>query len=225
MAGGEGLRCRPLTSDTPKPMLPVAGRPVLEILVRQLVASGFTTIFLNVRYLREQIEAYFGDGSLFGCEIVYLREPEPYGTCGGLSLIPSGLRPSDPFLVVNADILTPLHFRAVRMFHIITQNALTLVGREYQHQIPFGVPEGFETTVTSFVEKPTVGFRVNSGIYVLNPELLDAVPQGPYDMPDLIRWTCGRMKVGLYELKVPFHEIGTPESYAKAEAFYEEHMR
>ena len=87
------------------------------------------------------------------------------------------------------------------------------------------MPEGVGSTVTAFLEKPTIGFTVNSGIYCLNPELLDAIPHAPYDMPDLIRWTCGRMKVGMFNLKQPFHEIGTPESYAKAEAFYEEHMR
>src|SRR3990167_9862331 len=99
MAGGEGLRCRPLTATRPKPMLPIGGRQLLEILIGQLVKAGCTTIFLNVRYLWRLIAEYFGDGQTVGAKIHYLREPRPYGTAGGVSLIPQELRPDEPLFV------------------------------------------------------------------------------------------------------------------------------
>lgn len=223
MAGGEGLRCRPLTLTTPKPMLPVGGKPLLEILVRQLVKAGVERLWLNVRYLREQIEDYFQNGRAFGAEIRYLREPEPYGTVGGLSLIPVAERPATPFLVVNGDVLTPIDFAAFRDFHIAEGFALTLVGREYQVTLPYGYPMRAGKLVADFWEKPTFSYTVNSGIYCLNPEVIERVA-GPGDMPALIRHTCYTSWVGVYLLTVPFHEIGTPESYTAAERFYTEHM-
>ena len=223
MAGGEGLRCRPLTATRPKPMLPVGGKPLLEILIGQLVKAGCTTIFLNVRYLRRRIEEYFGDGAV-GATIHYLREPKPYGTAGGLSLIPRDLRPDESFLVLNADILTPIDFAAFRAFHVAEGNLLTLVGREHRVTIPYGYPLLRGDVVADFREKPTFTYRVNSGIYCLEPSLLDW-PHGPADMPDLIRHACAIGRVGLYPLDVPYHEIGTVESYQKAEAFHKEHMR
>ena len=204
-------------------MLAVGGRPLLETLVRQLVKAGATRIFLVVRYLREQIEDHFGDGSRFGVEIHYLREPEPYGTAGGLSLIPTEMRPSEPFLVVNGDLLTPLDFKAFYVYAL--GYTATLVRRQISHRLAYGYPVlGTRGRVIAFDEKPTLIYHVNSGIYGLTPALLDGW-SGPRDMPDLIRAAIGAGQVAVYTLFVPFHEIGTPESYAAAEAFYQEHMR
>lgn len=226
MAGGEGLRCRPLTETTPKPMLPVGGRPLLEILVRRLGNAGVERIFLVVRYLREQIEAHFGAGG-YGVEIHYLREPRPYGTAGGLTLIPAALRPREPFLVVNGDVLTPLNFLEIYDFHVVGGYALTLVVRDHEiPSVPYGVPIIRGDTVIDFYEKPrTTPVRVNSGIYCLDPGLLDYLPNGPSDMPDLIKRVCGRARVGAFDLRVPFHEIGSAASYQTAEAFFAAHMQ
>ena len=224
MAGGEGRRLLPLTETTPKPMLPVGGVPVIETIVRRLDAAGCTTIYVVVRHLHERII-----GHCFGRPVGYLLEPEPYGTAGGLSLLPANARPTEPFLVVNADILCPIDFAAFRDWHIAEGNALSLVGREHTYMLPYGYPIVYTAKETSavmdFREKPTFMYRVNSGIYCLDPVLLDAVPRGYFDMPDLIRWACARATVGLYPLTVPFHEIGSLESYAAAEAFYERWMR
>ena len=229
MAGGEGRRLLPLTETTPKPMLKVGGVPLLEHILGGLVRARYRRIFIVTRYLAEQIESYFGNGAGFGCDIAYLREPVPYGTAGGLALIPARETPTEPFLVVNADILCPLDFAAFRDWHIAEGNAMSLVGREHTYMLPYGYPIVYTAKETSavmdFREKPTFMYRVNSGMYVLDPWLLDAVPRGYFDMPDLIRWACARATVGLYPLTVPYHEIGSLESYAAAEAFYERWMR
>ena len=215
MAGGEGVRCRPLTLTTPKPMLPVGGKPLLDTLVTQLERAGCDPVYVVVRYLREQIEAYFGD------RVQYLNEPEPWGTAGGLCLLPPQ---TEPFLVVNGDLLTPINFRDLWWFHRKGSYRLTLVRRFHAVTIPYGYPIVSKDRVLSFEEKPTFGYRVNSGIYCLNPGLLRDV-KPPMDMPALIRAAGTGGMVGAYLLEQPFHEIGTPESYAAAERFYEEHMR
>ena len=220
MAGGEGRRLRPLTETTPKPMLRVGGVPVIETIVQRLVAAGCSRIIIVVRHLREQIICH-----CFGVPVGYLIEPEPYGTAGGLSLLPANERPSEPFLVVNADILCPIDFADLYKFHVAHGHAMTLVGREHVYTLPYGYPTAHDGEVLDFREKPTFTYRVNSGMYVLDPRLLDAVPRGYFDMPDLIRWACARYTVGLYPLTVPYHEIGSLESYAAAEAFYERWMR
>jgi dTDP-glucose pyrophosphorylase len=226
MAGGEGVRLRPLTDTVPKPMLEIDGRPLLEIIVGALKASGFQRLFINVRYLRHQIEQYFGDGSKWNLQIHYLREPAPLGTAGGLALIPRELRPDSPFLVLNADILTRLNFAILREFHIAASYDITLCGRPYEVRIPFGYPQITGDLVTDFKEKPVITHLVNSGIYCLNPELLDHVPPvQKFDMPDLIRKACALgMRVGVFPLREPFHEIGRVESYEAAGEFYRRHF-
>lgn len=226
MAGGEGMRLRPLTDTMPKPMLSVGGRPLLETIIRALKASGHQQIFINVRYLAHVIEEYFGDGSSLGVEIHYLREPLPLGTAGGLSLIPKDLWPRSSFLVVNGDLLTTLNFRLFRDYHMSEGSAVTLVGRPYEVTIPFGYPVMNGDVVTDWSEKPTFTYLVNSGIYCLEPDLLNLVPSGQmYNMPDLIQHACrdGR-RVGVFPLREPFHEIGRVDSYREAEEFYRCHF-
>jgi dTDP-glucose pyrophosphorylase len=226
MAGGEGLRLRPLTETVPKPMLKVVGRPLLEIIVTSLRAAGFRRLFINVRYLGHVIEDYFGDGSKWDLEIHYLREPKPLGTAGSLAMIPRELRPKFPLLVINADILTRLNFGVFRDFHIAANYSITLCGRPFEVKIPFGYPVINGDLVTDFKEKPVITHLVNSGIYCLNPELLDEVPENQmFDMPELIRKACtSGLRVGVFPLREPFHEIGRVESYEAAGEFYRRHF-
>jgi dTDP-glucose pyrophosphorylase len=226
MAGGEGVRLRPMTENMPKSMLKVGGRPLLEIILETLRAAGFHRVFINIRYLGHIIESHFEDGSKWNVSIHYLREPKRLGTAGGLALIPKHMRPGTPFVVINADILTRLNFAVLRDFHIAANYDLTLCGWPYEVRIPFGYPVVNGDLVTDFKEKPTITHLVNSGIYCLNPELLDEVPVNePYDMPDLIRRACARgLRVGVFPLREAFHEIGRVESYAAAEKFYRQHF-
>ncbi|HEU5321431.1 MAG TPA: sugar phosphate nucleotidyltransferase, partial [Methylomirabilota bacterium] len=124
MAGGAGTRLRPLTAETPKPMLRVGGKPILEILVERLRAAGVRDFHLTVGYKPETIEAHFGDGAALGVRIRYVREPEPLGTAGALALLAEP--PVEPFLLVNGDILTRCDFRAMLQFHERTGADMTV---------------------------------------------------------------------------------------------------
>ena len=226
MAGGEGMRLRPLTENVPKPMLKVGKQPLLEIVLRSLCEAGFVRVFLNVRYLGHVIEDYFGDGSRLNLELHYLREPDPLGTAGGLASAPIDLRPTSPFLVVNGDILTKVDFRVFREYHISADYELTLCARRYETQIPYGYPVLSGDVVTGFEEKPTLAHLVNSGVYCLNADLIEEIPVGQhFNMPDLIQKLCReKRRVGVFPVREPFHEIGRVESYEKAHDFYEEHF-
>ncbi|MBN2563462.1 MAG: nucleotidyltransferase family protein [Phycisphaerae bacterium] len=226
MAGGEGVRLRPLTENTPKPMLKVGGKPILQIILETLRRGGFRRILINVRYLADVITNYFGDGSSMGLRIDYIVEPKPMGTAGSLGLIPDSLKPTGPFLVVNGDLLCTVDFRAVHDFHVGASYDFTLCGRPYETKIPFGYPVIEGDVVAAFREKPVFTHLVNSGIYCVSSRLLPEVPVGEYyDMPDLIRRAIDlRLRVGVFPLREAFHEIGRPESYAAAEAFYRKHL-
>jgi len=186
MAGGEGKRLRPLTLDRPKPMLPVGGVPMLEIILKQCIDAGFTQFYLSVNYLKDHIKNYFGGGDDWGVNIQYLEEDQPLGTVGALSLLPE--KPQEPVLVLNGDVLTRVNYGKLLNFHEENQASATMCVREHLTQIPFGVVHTNDVNVQSIVEKPTVNHLVNAGIYILNPKLLDLVPLGRYyDMPQLLQ--------------------------------------
>jgi NDP-sugar pyrophosphorylase family protein len=186
MVGGLGLRLRPLTETTPKPMLHVGGKPVLQIMIERLVAQGFTNFTLCVNYLARRIEDHFQDGIRFGASIGYVRETDPLGTAGALRLLPA--RPTHPFVVMNGDILTTLNVRELLNFQAEHKATATMAVRPYEMQVPFGVVTNDGPRVVSFAEKPIQSFFVNAGIYALDPIALDALPEaGPCDMPTLFQ--------------------------------------
>lgn len=174
MAGGKGMRLRPLTEKCPKPMIQVAGRPILERVVLHLVGSGIRKIYLSINYLGEQIEDYFGDGKKFGCSIEYLREDRPLGTGGALSLLPPQ---KYPIVVMNGDQITQADIGKILRFHDDEGVSATLGVRHYQVEIPFGVVQQEGKRLRGFQEKPSVHYLVNTGIYVLNPDVLALVPR------------------------------------------------
>jgi dTDP-glucose pyrophosphorylase len=185
MAGGRGERLRPLTSDCPKPMLPVGGRPILEIILRQCVEAGFGHFYLSVNYLKQQIIDHFGNGSRWGVRIEYLEEEMPLGTGGALSLLPPNLL--DPVLVMNGDLLTRVDFNHLMQFHHEYAAEVTMCVREHVTQIPYGVVQLDGTTVRGFQEKPALSHFVNAGIYVVSPNALTLLqPNTHCDMPLLL---------------------------------------
>jgi len=185
MAGGLGTRLRPMTEDTPKPLLPIGGRPILETIIEQLTGHGFTRICLSVNYKSDMVRGHFGDGSKFGAEIQYLEEETRMGTAGPLGLIKE---PGDtPILVMNGDLLTKLNFSALLSYHREQQSYATVCVREFDMQIPFGVIEHQNNNVKAIVEKPVHKFLVNAGIYVIESAALAGIPKGQYlDMPDFL---------------------------------------
>lgn len=226
MAGGRGERLRPLTEQLPKPMLPIGDRPILEILLDALKLSGIKRVLISVGYMKETIQNHFGDGSRNGLAIHYLVESKPLGTAGALGVIPDHLKPSSPFLVINGDLLTRLNFSAFRDFHTAAEYDFTLCCRPHHVSIPFGYPVLEGDLVKGFREKPTFNYLVNSGIYCLSPEIIEAIPLNThYNMTDLIENICKtERRIGVFPLPEPFHEIGRVESYHAAEAFYSEHF-
>jgi len=213
MAGGEGRRLRPLTAETPKPMLPVRDRPLLENTVALLVKHGFRTLFISVGYRAEQIEKHFEDGQRFGCRIAYLREERPLGTGGALSLLPE--RPSAPLVVLNGDLLTDLDLSALMDYHAKAGCAATQCVREYVFQVPFGVVRCEEGHVIETEEKPLQRLLINAGIYVISPQLLSLVPanQG-LTMPDLLGLARHEgFDVAAFPIREQWIDIGRPDDY------------
>jgi dTDP-glucose pyrophosphorylase len=175
MAGGMGNRLRPITDSIPKPMVEVAGRPVLERIVLHLVAHGIKNIYLAVNYKAAMIQDYFGDGSHFGCDISYLREVESRGTGGPLSLLPS--RPTDPIIVLNGDQVMRVDLSAMLEHHRCQCSVATIGVGPYQVEVPFGTVVEYDGHLVELREKPNINFLINRGVYILEPELLDAIPK------------------------------------------------
>lgn len=187
MAGGRGTRLAELTKDTPKPMLYIGPRPILDTIIANFADQGFRNIFLAVNYKAEQIEAHFGDGSDRGLNIRYLHENKRLGTCGALSLLPDD-RPAGPIIVTNGDVLSKEDYGYVLDAHLATGADGTVLVRDYEMQVPFGVIEQVDGGVRSIHEKPMQRFTINGGVYVLSEKAVGLVPRDTYfDMPQLLQ--------------------------------------
>lgn len=216
MAGGRGTRLHPLTAQLPKPMLTVAGRPILERLVTHLVGFGIRQVFLSVNYLGEVIERHFGDGSAFGCSIRYLREDQPLGTGGALSLLPEP--PRAPVLVMNGDLVTQVKVDELLEEHCAAGRALSIATRLHQVEVPFGVLDLEGSRVVGIREKPLSAMTVNAGIYVVSPEVIARMPRAqPVQMTDLVeQCLADELEVGAYPLDGEWIDVGRHEELRKA---------
>ena len=216
MAGGQGTRLRPLTDSVPKPMLQVAGRPILERIVLHLVGFGIKRMYISIGYLGEVIEEHFADGSPFGCRIDYLREDRPLGTAGSLGLLPE--HPTEPLVLMNGDLVTGADVGNLLDFHASGGFSATIGVRRYLHTVPFGCVERDGDRVLRIDEKPTISREVNSGIYVLDPAAIDLVPRGePSTMPALIeRLLLEDRPVGAFEIEDDWIDVGQREHLDRA---------
>ena len=182
MAGGLGTRLHPLTQDTPKPMLNVGGKPILETIIQSFIDQGYVNFFISLNFKAEVISDYFGDGSKLGASITYLHETTRLGTAGGLSLLPSEVK--FPIIVMNGDLLTRISVDALVDFHQRENAVATMVVREDHYQVPYGVVEVDGTQIVDVKEKPMQRHLVNAGIYVLSEQSLANIPRDTYyDMP------------------------------------------
>ncbi|MGL4269129.1 MAG: nucleotidyltransferase family protein [Plesiomonas sp.] len=218
MAGGFGTRLKPLTDTCPKPMLKVGDKPILEILLKQVVEAGFSDIYISTHYMPELIRSYFNDGQDWGCRITYVHEETPLGTGGALGLLPDNL-PDLPVIMINGDVLTKVDLQQLLDFHLENDADATMCVREYDYQIPYGVIKGQGHTVTSIVEKPVQRFFVNAGIYVISPNVIRSVPKNQYvDMPSLLEQ---QMQKKYQVLMFPLHEywldIGRMDDFNRAQ--------
>lgn len=220
MAGGLGSRLYPLTKDTPKPLLHVGNKPILETIIKKFAQYGFVNITISVNYKAQLIKEYFKDGSEFGVNIDYIEEKKRLGTAGALSLIKN--KPSEPFFVMNADLLTDVNFSHLLDYHIESRSEATMCVREYDYQIPYGVITTKESKIISIEEKPIQSFFVNAGIYVLSPNVFEYIPHNVFfDMPTLFNTLIEK---GNNTLSFPIHEywldIGRIEEFEKANNEY-----
>lgn len=216
MAGGLGMRLRPLTEHTPKPMLALHGKPILESILENLVAEGFRRFFFAVNYKADMIEQHFGDGARWGVRVSYLREDRRLGTAGALALLPEA--PELPVVVMNGDLLTQASISSLLDFHVALNSLATMAVREYNFQVPYGVVRIEGERITAIEEKPTHKCLVNAGIYVLSPAALAHIPRLDYfDMPTLFeRLNAAGATTIAFPLREYWLDIGCREDYEQA---------
>jgi dTDP-glucose pyrophosphorylase len=219
MAGGFGTRLRPLTDNCPKPMLHIGDKPILETVILSFINSGFVNFYISTHFMPEIIHDYFGDGSKWGVNILYVHEEAPLGTGGALGLLPRDM-PDLPIIMMNGDVLTKVNFERLLSFHNENSSHATMCVREYDSQIPYGVIKGEGNKIISMIEKPIQRFFVNAGIYVVSQELARSVPLNhEVDMPTLLE-QCIEQRYDV--LMFPIHEywldIGRMDDFNRAQA-------
>ena len=222
MAGGRGSRLMPLTNAKPKPLLTVGTKPILETILESFIEHGFHNFFISVNYKAEMIRGHFGDGSKWDVEIRYLEEDEPLGTGGALSLLPD--EPSLPVILMNGDILTNVNWHDVLRFHEECSDLVTMCVREFTLKIPFGVIEFDDHRVMGIHEKPEHNHFVNAGIYVINPEVVQRVPENTFmNITDVFEPLMGQKPgVSAFLINEYWMDIGRIDDFSKAnEEFFD----
>ena len=215
MAGGLGTRLKELTREIPKPMLKVGKDPILHHIINNFKQYGYNKMILSVNYKADIIENYFQDGYAYGVKIEYVREKKRLGTGGGIKLAKEYVE--DPFFVTNGDIFTSLNVEDMMNFHMENKFDITVGVRKHSFQIPYGVINSKENTIKSIEEKPTIDYLINGGIYCINPEIIEYIPDDRYyEITDLINKCIKEgKKVGSYEIKEYWMDIGKIEDYYK----------
>lgn len=210
MAGGFGKRMMPLTEHLPKPMLVVGDKPILEHIIANAKAQGFSKFVISLYYLSELIIDYFGDGSNLGVSISYIHESQPLGTAGALSLIEP--TPKLPFLVTNGDIITDINYANLLHFHESNQSQATMAIKKYELQNPYGVVNTKGLEIVSFEEKPIQISYVNAGIYAINPSALRYLQTNePCDMPDFFQKLKNENHlISAYPIHETWADVGRP---------------
>ena len=216
MAGGRGARLSPLTDSKPKPLLSVGDKPIIEHNIDRLRKYGVDDFWISVRYLGEQIEDYFSDGSSRGIQVKYIWEDEPLGTIGAISKVNNFVH--DTVLVTNSDLLTDLDYEKF-FVHFEEQEAdLSIVSIPYQVNVPYAVLELENGQVQSFKEKPSYTYYSNGGIYLIKKKALELIPKNTfYNATDLMETMIRKgMKVVSYPLRGYWLDVGKPDDFKKA---------
>lgn len=220
MAGGKGTRLRPYTEKCPKPMVEVAGKPMLQHIIESAKSEGITRFILSVHYLGYMIEEYFGNGSGFGVEIGYLKEDDPLGTAGALSLME--LIPDEPFLVSNGDVMTDIKYGELLDFHVRHKASATMAVRRHEWQHPYGVVHIQGVNIARFEEKPVFHSYINAGVYAFDPAVLTVLQKRVHcDMPvffDLIK--SAGMQTIAYPMHEPWLDVGKPDDLNTAQVTF-----
>lgn len=219
MAGGRGKRLSPLTDKIPKPMLPLNGKPIIEYNIDRLISYGIKKIYISVKYLGEQIQDYFGDGSCKGIEIEYVWEDTPLGTAGALSLVNEFK--SDHILLLNSDLFTNVNIEEMYL-KLVNNNAdLVVASTEYKIDVPYAVFECDSKKVRSLKEKPSYTYYSNAGVYLFKKEIIYKIPKKSfYDITDLMDLLIKEEKEIIhFPIRGYWIDIGNPTDYKNAEEF------
>lgn len=218
MAGGMGTRLRPHTENCPKPLLSVAGKPMLEHIIERAKQEGFSRFVLAIHYLGHMIEEHFGNGQRLGVQIDYLREQTPLGTAGALGLL--GSLPSEPFVVTNGDVITDIRYGELLDFHLRHKAAATMAVRVHEWQHPFGVVQTQGIDIVGFEEKPVARSHINAGVYAVSPSaLVELSANEPCDMPTLFaRLQAQGQRTVAYPMHEPWLDVGRPDDLSLANA-------
>jgi dTDP-glucose pyrophosphorylase len=210
MAGGMGTRLLPHTENCPKPLLPVAGKPMLEHIIDRAKLEGFNHFVLAIHYLGHMIEAHFGNGERLGVQIDYLREETPLGTAGALGLLRPP--PAAPFVVTNGDVITDIHYGELLDFHTRHAAVATMAVRIHEWQHPFGVVQTRGVEIVGFEEKPIARSHINAGVYALDPIALSVLTADAHcDMPTLFeRLQAKAQRTVAYPMHEPWLDVGRP---------------
>jgi NDP-sugar pyrophosphorylase family protein len=219
-AGGKGTRLRPYTLALPKPLMPVGDLPVIEVLLKWLRRWGIKESWITLGYLGGLIRALCSDGDQWDMKIKYSQEPEPLGTIGPLRLIKSHL--NDTFLTINGDLISDLNLREFVKFHRKHNGLITVAVAEKNVKVDLGVLETKNGQLIGFQEKPSMKLKVSMGIYCMEPEILDLIPDGvPFGFDDLMYAMLDhKMPVYLYYHHGLWLDIGREEDFRHAQEFF-----
>jgi NDP-sugar pyrophosphorylase family protein len=213
MAGGRGERLKPLTNTTPKPLMKVGGKALLEILLEKLANCGFSNIWISVHYLSEQIEELIGSGHQYGVTINYIKEDSPLGTAGAYLELPEEFRKLDT-LIVNADLVTNVDFADLLLSHINSEALVTIGVIEHLTEVPFGVIQTQNGRLTSLVEKPALSHQIYAGVCVYSEKAFNGFqPHKPINATDVFEKLLEEEKeIRVFEISGYWRDIGTGES-------------
>ena len=215
MAGGKGERLRPLTENTPKPLLPVGGKAIIDYNVDELERCGVENIFITVNYLADKIETHFAERE-GQANVTCIREPRRLGTMGSLAFV-DGLT-NDDILLMNSDLLTTINFEAFYLHHRRHDDGITMAAVPYTVSVPFAIMHMTKDHVTGLEEKPTYNYFANAGVYLIKRSLLGRIVKGEYlDAPDFISsYISEGGMVGCYPIEGTWIDIGSPDDYRYA---------
>ncbi len=220
LAGGKGTRLKPYTVSLPKPLVPIVDKPILEIIIQQLAKNGFDHITMTTNHMADIIKAFCGTGSKWGVRIDYSQEDRPLSTMGPLQLIPDL---PENFLVMNGDVLTDLDYKDFYNHHINLKSIFTISSFDREHINNYGVLEvNKNNTLADFKEKPSVKFEVSMGVYMVNKEILNYIPENTvYGFDNLMYELLKRNKtVNIRKHNSYWLDIGRPDDYEQAESDY-----
>jgi dTDP-glucose pyrophosphorylase len=209
MAGGEGKRLRPLTSVIPKPLIPINGKTMIETIIDSFYKSNLNRFLISVNYKKELIKSYFSELGKLPYKVIFIEEDKPLGTAGSLYLMKKDLKST--FIVSNCDILLKINYSSALKFHRKRKSHMTIIGSIQEMAVPYGVIRLENEKVVEIEEKPKYHFIVNTGVYIMEPEVLNLIPPNKYiDMTDLIKKAIeNKYKVSMYPIHSGWIDIGS----------------